>query len=420
MSKGEGQDLADGLYIEGYVGSEQVTFTADTGASRTIISCRVYDRMDQESRPILRRSSALRGAGGAPIKERGKAAFRLILGPLEIVREAIVADISDEALLGYDILGDASEGPADILLSRNIIQLGGRDIPCIQKNRVQKSRRVVVADDVSIPGQAEAVVSVYIERLASDDLEAGHFLIEASDTFQDGYPLRLAPTLVDINQGPTCLVRILNPFPNDVKLWQDSEIGTAEKIEKVVSVVTTSENVEEGGNLAQARRIQINQANTTEFEQLKATSVEEVPDHLAQLFERATEGKSEHEKQIIAGLLKKHENTFSRSEWDIGLTDIAEHPINTGDAQPIKQRPRRVPLAFASEEKAAIEDLLRKGVIRQSTSPWSSPIVLVKKKSGAIRPCIDYRRVNALVKPDGFPLPRIQDCLDLLYLVVSI
>ena len=278
MSKGEGQDLADGLYIEGYVGSEQVTFTADTGASRTIISSRVYDRMDQESRPILRRSSALRGAGGAPIKERGKAAFRLILGPLEIVREAIVADISDEALLGYDILGDASEGPADILLSRNIIQLGGRDIPCIQKNRVQKSRRVVVADDVSIPGQAEAVVSVYIERLASDDLEAGHFLIEASDTFQDGYPLRLAPTLVDINQGPTCLVRILNPFPNDVKLWQDSEIGTAEKIEKVVSVVTTSENVEEGGNLAQARRIQINQANTTEFEQLKATSVEEVPD----------------------------------------------------------------------------------------------------------------------------------------------
>ncbi len=96
----------------------------------------------------------------------------------------------------------------------------------------------------------------------------------------------------------------------------------------------------------------------------------------------------------------------------LGLTDLAEHPINTGNAAPIKQRPRRVPLAYAQEEQKAIEDLLKKGVIQKSTSPWASPIVLVKKKSGAIRPCVDYRRVNALVKPDGFPLPRVQDCLD--------
>ena len=116
--------------------------------------------------------------------------------------------------------------------------------------------------------------------------------------------------------------------------------------------------------------------------------------------------------KVIAGFLKNHENTFSKSEWDIGLTDIAEHSVNTGDAQSIKQRPRRVPLAFASEEKAAKEDFLRKGVIRKSTSPWASPIVLVKKKSGTIRLCVDHRRVNALVKPDGFPLLLVQDCLD--------
>ena len=69
-------------------------------------------------------------------------------------------------------------------------------------------------------------------------------------------------------------------------------------------------------------------------------------------------------------------------------------------------------MAYAKEEKKVIEDLLEKGVIRKSTSPWASPIVLVRKKNGTVRPCIDYRRVNGLVKPDGFPLPRIQDCLD--------
>ena len=105
-------------------------------------------------------------------------------------------------------------------------------------------------------------------------------------------------------------------------------------------------------------------------------------------------------------------DTFSRDEWDLGLTHLTSHAIKTDGAAPVKQPPRRVPLAYAEEEKRAIEDLKAKGVIRESTSPWASPIVLVKRKDGGIRPCVDYRKVNELVKPDGFPLPRIQDCLD--------
>ncbi len=137
-----------------------------------------------------------------------------------------------------------------------------------------------------------------------------------------------------------------------------------------------------------------------------------IPEHLMDVYAKSTEGKSEVEKEAVAVLLIKYSDTFSKNEWDLGLTYLAEHPINTADAAPVKQRPRRVPLAYAEEEKKAIEDLLKKGVIQKSTSPWASPIVLVKNKSGAIRPCVDYRRVNALVKPDGFPLPRVQDCLD--------
>lgn len=114
----------------------------------------------------------------------------------------------------------------------------------------------------------------------------------------------------------------------------------------------------------------------------------------------------------LAILLIEYQNTFSKNEWDLGLTHLTEHPIATGDAPPVKFPPRRVPLAFANDEKKAIDDLLKMGVVRKSTSPWASPLVLVRKKSGAVRLCVDYRRVNALVKPDGFPLPRIQDCLD--------
>ncbi|XP_052218279.1 uncharacterized protein K02A2.6-like [Dreissena polymorpha] len=69
-------------------------------------------------------------------------------------------------------------------------------------------------------------------------------------------------------------------------------------------------------------------------------------------------------------------------------------------------------MAFADAVKKATQELLDKGVIRKSTSPWASPIVLVKKKNGEVRPCVDYRKVNKLVKPDGFPIPRVLDCLD--------
>lgn len=56
--------------------------------------------------------------------------------------------------------------------------------------------------------------------------------------------------------------------------------------------------------------------------------------------------------------------------------------------------------------------MLKQGIIQPSTSPWSSPIVLVTKKNGKVRPCIDYRLLNAKTKNDAFPVPRTQDCLD--------
>ena len=139
---------------------------------------------------------------------------------------------------------------------------------------------------------------------------------------------------------------------------------------------------------------------------------EEVPSHFTELYEKTTQGLNGEQKQRVAQLLNRFKDSFSRDEWDLGLTHLTAHAIKTEGAAPVKQPPRRVPMAYAEEEKKAIEDLKAKGVIRESTSPWASPIVLVKKKDGGVRPCVDYRKVNELVKPDGFPLPRIQDCLD--------
>ena len=88
------------------------------------------------------------------------------------------------------------------------------------------------------------------------------------------------------------------------------------------------------------------------------------------------------------------------------------HKIDTGDNPPIRQRARRMPYAFCEESNKQIEDMLEKGIISPSTSPWASPIVLVRKKSGDLRFCIDYRRLNQITCNDAHPLPRVDNLLD--------
>ena len=90
---------------------------------------------------------------------------------------------------------------------------------------------------------------------------------------------------------------------------------------------------------------------------------------------------------------------------------MVEHDIDTGDAKPIKQSPRRPPLAAREAEDEILEEMLATGVIEPSTSSWASPVSLVKK-DGTFRFWIDYRRVNAVSKKDAYPIPDIQDALD--------
>ncbi|XP_066988204.1 uncharacterized protein [Macrobrachium rosenbergii] len=95
-----------------------------------------------------------------------------------------------------------------------------------------------------------------------------------------------------------------------------------------------------------------------------------------------------------------------------GRTSVLEHDVDVGNATPVKQSPYRLN-PFKSEVVAKeVEYMLKHGLIEPSKSPWSSPVVLVKKSDGEFRMCFDYRRVNEVTKPDSYPLPRIEDCID--------
>ena len=93
-------------------------------------------------------------------------------------------------------------------------------------------------------------------------------------------------------------------------------------------------------------------------------------------------------------------------------TTVAVHDVDVGDAKPIKQHPYRMnpdKCRLADEE---IAYMLENGIIRRSSSNWSSPCVLVPKPDGSTRFCTDYRKVNNVSKTDAFPIPRIDDCID--------
>ena len=109
-----------------------------------------------------------------------------------------------------------------------------------------------------------------------------------------------------------------------------------------------------------------------------------------------------------------YEDVFVLSGEDLCCTILAEHRIDTGDHAPIKQYPRRTPFVQRAKIASLISDMEKKGVISPSVSPWASPVVLVPKKDGSTRFCVDFRRLNTIPKKDVYPLPRIEDILDTL------
>jgi len=88
------------------------------------------------------------------------------------------------------------------------------------------------------------------------------------------------------------------------------------------------------------------------------------------------------------------------------------HSVDTGQAKPVRQQLRRFPPAHVEAISAHVDSMLKQNVIEPATSPWASNVVLVRKKDGSFRCCIDYRQLNSVTTKDAYPLPRIDSCLD--------
>ena len=123
---------------------------------------------------------------------------------------------------------------------------------------------------------------------------------------------------------------------------------------------------------------------------------------------------SDEEATGLKSVLEEFNEVFALDSMEVGRTDLVQHTINTGEHAPVKQAPRRIPFSMRKKVEEMVDELLDKGIVEHSSSPWASPIVLVSKQDGSTCFCVDYCRLNTITKLDEFPLPRIDDSLDLL------
>jgi len=112
----------------------------------------------------------------------------------------------------------------------------------------------------------------------------------------------------------------------------------------------------------------------------------------------------------LSSLIEQYKSLFCKSP---GSTTLAEHFIPT-TGTPVKVPPRRIPVNYHQEAEKQIQTMLKDGVIEESSSPWLAPVVFVRKKTGDIRICVDYRELNKRTVKDAYPLPLPDEVQDRL------
>ena len=223
--------------------------------------------------------------------------------------------------------------------------------------------------------------------------------------------IQVANTLV--NGSKTCfLIQVVNPSLKDVWLKPRTRLGTVRGAAKVTSGDQLEFDVRSNEVIVSCPLGAENQKPSSP-EPGKTATPQGKQDLPAEINLTDFPG-TPAEKQEALRIFTTYANVFACEGDSLGRTTTIQHRIPTSDDIPVNQRHRRIPPNQLAEVKEHLQDLLDKGVIKPSQSNYASPIVLVRKKSGALRMCVDYRQLNSKVKRDAYPLPRIDESLDVL------
>ena len=384
------------MFIPGTVEGVAVEWLVDTGCSTTILSTKKFMEIQPAARPELSPYvGTLLSADDTPLQVYGRAEVNLHLQGKDVRHPVIVADISNQGLLGLEFL---QAGGLAIDFATQSITWGGRPVESHSRHITEQANRVMVAEDVVIPAGTRTVVP----GMSTRPLATGDYMMEPLEKSPGDQPLLVGRVLVR-GRGNSVPVEVLNPTEEDVSLKKYTHVGEAQRL--MEAKVTSLEGervrgVRPGGTMEEPGRRPVVQGT--------------LPQELMALVSKAEAAVDDSERAKLSQLLMENQDVFATQGQPLGRTDLVQHDIQTGEAAPIKQHVRRPPIHQREAAQEEVDKMLKQGIIEPSSSPWASPVVLVKKKDGSVRYCIDYRQLNAVTRKDSYPLPRIDDSLESL------
>ena len=391
------QIKSTGWYIDCVIFDQSLPFLIDSGASCSLIDKALYDTFLKDSSVRLKpveQSFVL--ADGSGLKVYGQVQVDLEIGDRLIAQELVVAELgATSAILGLDFLenNDAALRP-----SRGHLLIGDGSIPAYREGLRMGVLRISLVEAVSIEPQSIKIMDAKVEVNARGMekmvlREGGVGVVERATSLLDGKGVLVSNGLVRIQDGEV-LVNLMNVHDQPIFIPKGSSVGFLHQVAGIHELAT-KENI------------------PSPVVSEKILDENDIPEHLHPVLEGASELTAE-QKSEVCNVMLEVEDQFLSPGGKTGRTDWDEHGMDMQNNRPSKVGYRRLPVAKQVIADREVERMLKDDVIEPSNSPWASPIVLVTKKDGSVRFCVDYRRVNELTCKDAYPLPQIDETLDTL------
>jgi hypothetical protein len=352
----------------------------DNGAAMCCVHPRFVERLDKNNYSYREVKETFSAANGSLIVPTCKILTRVVLGTRAVDFGFYVVDgLPADVILGANLLKALA---LSICYNDNQLRFhDGYSLPLCFDDTPDKGI-AIVAKDIILP--RFFAVKVPLQKIGNG---TGDCIFEPDiSSFGNVIAVR---SVVSKTEGYTML---LNISRRPTRLHKGQIIGHI-SYEKAMEDIPTEKSVNA----------------VSESKPLSAAEIEEIMSQVK------INPKLPAEQQLkLKTLIRKYIQVFRKNFDNATVANVVEHSINTTATDPISQKPYR---ASAKEQKIIQEEvakMLKMGVIRSSKSPWSSPVVLVTKKDGSIRFCVDYRKLNTVTINDAYPIPNIEDNLNLL------